>query len=171
MPTGEDSAAVASGPNPRKLRIGLERHREGRLLARLREPRLHPELHGSMARIAPLLDLELIALDRACCTGAGVIAEHNQELADTLNARTFALAQQTDERDDDEHLLHLPGRDERVPGAARREHAVPRAHQRQPHRRALSYEKGIVNKNLLWVLVEDLGLDELRSRVRRPLPG
>jgi succinate dehydrogenase / fumarate reductase cytochrome b subunit len=25
--------------------------------------------------------------------GAGVIAEHNQELADTLNARTFALAQ------------------------------------------------------------------------------
>src|SRR5213082_3561570 len=55
-----------------------------------------PELHGSMAKVAPLLDLELIELDRACCTGAGVIAEHNQELADTLNARTFALAQQVD---------------------------------------------------------------------------
>ena len=55
-----------------------------------------PELHGSMAKVAPLLDIELIELDRACCTGAGVIAEHNQELADTLNARTFALAQQTD---------------------------------------------------------------------------
>ena len=55
-----------------------------------------PELHGSMAKVAPLLDIELIPLDRACCTGAGVIAEHNQELADTLNARTFALAQQTD---------------------------------------------------------------------------
>src|SRR6516162_9771895 len=54
-----------------------------------------PELHGSMAKVAPLLDIELIALDRACCTGAGVIAEHNQELADALNARTFALAQQT----------------------------------------------------------------------------
>src|SRR6204780_5515010 len=55
-----------------------------------------PELHGSMARIAPLLDIELIALDRGNCCGAGVISEHNQELADTLNARTFAMAQQTD---------------------------------------------------------------------------
>ena len=53
-----------------------------------------PELHGSMAKVAPLLDLELVALDRANCTGCGVIAEHNQELADTLNARTFAFAQQ-----------------------------------------------------------------------------
>jgi succinate dehydrogenase / fumarate reductase cytochrome b subunit len=55
-----------------------------------------PELHGSMAKVAPLLDIELVQLDRACCTGAGVIAEHNQELADTLNARTFALAQQVE---------------------------------------------------------------------------
>ena len=52
-----------------------------------------PELHGSMAQVAPLLDIELVELDRASCCGAGVIAEHNQELADTLNARTFALAQ------------------------------------------------------------------------------
>ena len=70
-----------------------------------------PELHGSMAKVAPLLDIELVELDRACCTGAGVIAEQNQELADTLNARTFALAQQVERRgDDDEHLLHVPGR-------------------------------------------------------------
>src|ERR687892_721743 len=53
-----------------------------------------PELHGSMAAVAPLLDIELVELDRANCCGAGVIAEHNQELADTLNARTFAMAQQ-----------------------------------------------------------------------------
>src|SRR5919107_527155 len=53
-----------------------------------------PELHGSMALVAPLLGIELVELDRAACCGAGVIAEHNQELADTLNARTFALAQQ-----------------------------------------------------------------------------
>src|SRR3954471_23019529 len=52
-----------------------------------------PELHGSVAKVAPLLDLELVELDRANCCGAGVIAEHNQELADTLNARTFAMAQ------------------------------------------------------------------------------
>ncbi len=53
-----------------------------------------PELHGSMALVAERLGIELVQLDRANCCGAGVIAEHNQELADTLNARTFALAQQ-----------------------------------------------------------------------------
>jgi succinate dehydrogenase / fumarate reductase cytochrome b subunit len=36
-----------------------------------------PELHGAMAKIAPLLDLELVELDRASCCGAGVIAEHS----------------------------------------------------------------------------------------------
>jgi hypothetical protein len=30
-----------------------------------------PELHGSMAKVAPLLDLELIELDRAACCGGG----------------------------------------------------------------------------------------------------
>ena len=54
-----------------------------------------PELHGSMALAAEELGIELVTLDRANCCGAGVIAEHNQELADTLNARTFALAQET----------------------------------------------------------------------------
>ena len=92
-----------------------------------------PELHGSMAKVAPKLDIELVELDRANCCGAGVIAEHNQELADTLNARTFAMAQGVDgRRRDDEHLLDLPGRAVGVPGAARRRHRLPRAHQRQP---------------------------------------
>ena len=54
-----------------------------------------PELHGSMALVAERLGIELVELDRANCCGAGVIAEHNQELADTLNARTFAMAQKT----------------------------------------------------------------------------
>src|SRR4029078_88107 len=48
-----------------------------------------------MALVADRLGIDLVTLDRANCCGAGVIAEHNQELADTLNARTFALAQQT----------------------------------------------------------------------------
>src|SRR5258708_25746079 len=33
----------------------------------------------------------------------------------------------------------------------------------------LSYEKGLSNKNLLWLLVEEIGLADLRSRVVRPL--
>jgi succinate dehydrogenase / fumarate reductase cytochrome b subunit len=49
-----------------------------------------PELHGSMELTAEALGIEMVTLDRANCSGAGVIAEHNQELADSLNARTFA---------------------------------------------------------------------------------
>ena len=95
-----------------------------------------PELHGSMAKVAPLLDIELVELDRACCTGAGVIAEHNQELADTLNARTFALAQQVDGA---ELMMNIcstcQGAQSRVPGAPRRQRRVPRARQRDARRR------------------------------------
>src|SRR5258708_10355636 len=128
-----------------------------------------PELHGSMAQVAPLLDIELIELDRAACCGAGVIAEHNQELADTLNARTFALAQQTD----GELMMNICSTcqgaqsecQERLDANTEyREHVNTHLVDE-----GLSYEKGITNKNFLWLLVEDFGLDELRSRVKRPL--
>jgi succinate dehydrogenase / fumarate reductase, cytochrome b subunit len=128
-----------------------------------------PELHGSMAKIAPLLDLELIELDRASCCGAGVIAEHNQELADTLNARTFALAQETDgalmmnicstcQGSQSECQERLDANSEY------REHINAGLADQ-----SLSYEKGIENKNLLWLLVEDVGLDVLKEKVKRPL--
>jgi len=129
-----------------------------------------PELHGSMAQIAPLLDIELVELDRAACCGAGVIAEHNQELADTLNARTFALAQQTGEPMMMNICSTCQGSQtecqERLDANAEYR-AIVNENLRDE---GLSYEKGgTVNKNLLWLLVEDLGLDELRSRVKRPL--
>jgi succinate dehydrogenase / fumarate reductase, cytochrome b subunit len=129
-----------------------------------------PELHGSMAKVAPLLDIELVALDRACCTGAGVIAEHNQELADTLNARTFALAQQVQGAD---LMMNICSTcqgaqtecQERLDANAEyREHVNGTLSEY-----GLRYETGLANKNFLWVLVEELGLDELRSRVKRPL--
>jgi succinate dehydrogenase / fumarate reductase cytochrome b subunit len=129
-----------------------------------------PELHGAMAKIAPLLDLELVELDRASCCGAGVIAEHNQELADTLNARTFALAQQV------ESAALMMNICSTCQGAQTecQERLDANADYREHVNRTLSddglqYEKGLTNKNLLWLLVEDMGLDELRSRVTRPL--
>ena len=128
-----------------------------------------PELHGSMAKVAPLLDIELVALNRGNCCGAGVIAEHNQELADTLNARTFALAQQTDgvmmmnicstcQGSQSECQQRLDANSEyrnRINDTLRSD--------------GLRYEKGVVNKNFLWVLVEDIGLDQLKTMVKRPL--
>jgi succinate dehydrogenase / fumarate reductase cytochrome b subunit len=130
-----------------------------------------PELHGSVDLVAPLLDIELVELDRACCTGAGVIAEHNQELADTLNGRTFALAQQVPGAD---LMMNICSTCQGAQSEVQERldaNAEYRAQINETLRETdgLTYEKGIVNKNFSWVLVEDIGLDKLRSLVKRPL--
>ncbi len=129
-----------------------------------------PELHGSMAAVAPLLDIELVELDRAACCGAGVIAEHNQELADTLNARTFALAQNVQGAD---LMMNICST---CQGA--QSECQERLDANTDYRdcingnlteEGLSYEKGLNNKNFLWLLVEEIGLDALKAKVKRPL--
>jgi succinate dehydrogenase / fumarate reductase, cytochrome b subunit len=129
-----------------------------------------PELHGSMAQVAPLLDIELVGLDRAACCGAGVIAEHNQELADSLNARTFALAQRVEGA---ELMMNICSTCQGAQSECQERldaSAEYRSHINENiSAEGLHYEKGLSNKNFLWLLVEEIGLDELRSRVKRPL--
>jgi succinate dehydrogenase / fumarate reductase cytochrome b subunit len=123
-----------------------------------------------MAKVAPLLDIELVELDRACCTGAGVIAEHNQELADTLNARTFALAQQVDGA---ELMMNICSTCQGAQSECQERldaNAEYRAHVNTTlSAEGLTYETGLTNKNFLWLLVEEIGLDKLHARVKRPL--
>src|SRR5688572_30161561 len=133
-----------------------------------------PELHGAVAKVAPMLDLQLGQLDRANRCGAGVIAEHNQELADTLNARTLAMAQSVDgamgmmnicstcqgaQSECQERLDADTAYREHING-----HSEPEG---------LTYERGGAwwYKNFLWLLVEDIGLDTLKEKVVRPLEG
>jgi len=134
-----------------------------------------PELHGAMAKVAPKLDIELVELDRANCCGAGVIAEHNQELVDTLNARTFAMAQKV------EGAAGMMNICSTCQGAQAecKERLDATDHYRDnvinPHiePEGLRYERDgdWWNKNFLWLLVEEIGLDTLRERVVRPLEG
>jgi succinate dehydrogenase / fumarate reductase cytochrome b subunit len=128
-----------------------------------------PELHGAMAAVAPLLDIELIELDRANCCGAGVIAEHNQELADTLNARTFAMAQQAG----GDLMMNICSTCQGAQSECQERLDASAEYRTQINAtlssEALHYEPGVINKNFLWVLVEEIGLDELRRKVRRPL--
>ncbi|HEY1689836.1 MAG TPA: CoB--CoM heterodisulfide reductase iron-sulfur subunit B family protein [Solirubrobacteraceae bacterium] len=133
-----------------------------------------PELHGSMAKVAPMLDIELVELDRGNCCGAGVIAEHNQELADTLNARTFALAQQVQGA---ELMMNICSTCQGAQSECQERldaNAEYRAHVNETlASEGLSYDKDpthpLTNKNFLWLLVEEIGLDKLRSLVTRPL--
>jgi len=132
-----------------------------------------PELHGSMAIVAEKLGMELVELDRANCCGAGVIAEHNQELADTLNARTFALAQQTGLA-----MMNICSTCQGAQSECQQRLDADSAYRAHINEvlsgQGLSYEKdkqGFTNKNFLWLLVEDYGLDRLREQVVRPLSG
>ena len=133
-----------------------------------------PELHGSMAWVAEKIGIELVTLDRANCSGAGVIAEHNQELADTLNARTFALAQQTGLS-----MMNICSTCQGAQSECQQRldaDSSYRAHINEVlSGQGLSYEKstdgGWNNKNFLWLLVEDYGLDRLKEQVVRPLSG
>jgi succinate dehydrogenase / fumarate reductase cytochrome b subunit len=129
-----------------------------------------PELHGSMALVAPLLNIELVPLDRASCCGAGVIAEHNQELADPLNARTFALAQQVEGA---ELMMNICST---CQGA--QSECQERLDANTDYRdhindtlsaEGLTYRRGITNKHFLWLMVEEIGLERIANLVRRPL--
>ncbi len=129
-----------------------------------------PELHGSMARVAERLGIELVELDRANCCGAGVIAEHNQELADTLNARTFAMAQKTGLA-----MMNICSTCQGAQSECQERLDADASYRDHINEvlapEGLRYEAGITNKNFLWLLVEDYGLDKLREQVKRPLRG
>jgi succinate dehydrogenase / fumarate reductase cytochrome b subunit len=129
-----------------------------------------PELHGSMALVADKLGIELVELDRANCCGAGVIAEHNQELADTLNARTFAMAQKTGVS-----MMNICSTCQGAQSECQQRLDADTAYREHINEvlapEGLHYERGVVNKNLLWLLVEDYGLDRIRELVVRPLSG
>jgi succinate dehydrogenase / fumarate reductase cytochrome b subunit len=129
-----------------------------------------PELHGAMAAVAEQLGIELVELDRANCCGAGVIAEHNQELADTLNARTFAMAQKTGLP-----MMNICSTCQGAQSECQQRldaDSSYRAHINEVlAAEDLRYEEGLANKNFLWLLVEDYGLERLKALVVRPLAG
>lgn len=131
-----------------------------------------PELHGSMAQVAPLLDIELVELDRAACCGAGVIAEHNQELADTLNARTFALAQQEIANGAD-LMMNICSTCQGAQSECQERLDANSEYRARVNEtigaEGLTYEKGISNKHFLWLMVEEIGLDAIKAKVKRPL--
>jgi succinate dehydrogenase / fumarate reductase cytochrome b subunit len=131
-----------------------------------------PELHGSMAKVAPLLDIELVELDRAACCGAGVIAEHDQELADTLNARTFALAQK-EIANGASLMMNICSTCQGAQSECQERldaNTDYRSHVNETlSAEGLTYEKGISNKHFLWLLVEEIGLDVVKAKVKRPL--
>ena len=127
-----------------------------------------PELYPAAMQVCQRLGIELEEMTGASCTGAGVLQEKNQLLGDVLNARTFAMAEKMDLpimticstcqgvmsqankrlKDDPDYLAKVNA---------------------ELAEEGLEYKGTAVPKHLLWVIIEDIGLDNIKNHITRPL--
>ena len=131
-----------------------------------------PELYAATIEVCKRLDIELDTdtMLGASCTGAGVLQEKNQRLGDTLNARTFAMAERTGLP-----LMTICSTCQGVMAQANKRLKGDADYLAEVNadlaEEGLKYEGTVEPKHLLWVLVEDIGLDNLKAKVVHQLSG
>ncbi|PZC45797.1 MAG: succinate dehydrogenase / fumarate reductase cytochrome b subunit [Chloroflexi bacterium] len=126
-----------------------------------------PELYTSSIKVCEKLGIELAELEDVGCTGAGVLSS---EISDPINARTLAKAEQMG--------VPLMTICSTCTGVI----ALANVRLQDPEYRdkinreflaedGLEYKGTTEVKHLLWVLVEDVGLDVLTAASTQPLEG
>ena len=129
-----------------------------------------PELYPAAKLICQRLGIELQEMPGASCTGAGVLQEKNQFLGDTLNARTFAMAEELGLP-----IMTICSTCQGVMSQANHRMKTDPEYLAQINvhlaEEGLEYKGTAVPKHLLWIIMEDFGLDKLMPLVTRPLAG
>ncbi len=129
-----------------------------------------PELYPAAKLICQRLGIELQEMPGASCTGAGVLQEKNEFLGDALNARTFAMAE-----DLGLQIMTICSTCQGVMSQANyRMRNNPEYLARvnvELAQEGLEYKGTADPKHLLWIIVEDIGLDKLTEMITRPLGG
>src|SRR5208282_1018282 len=128
------------------------------------------ELDTSTQAVAGLFDIELTELENPGCTGAREFRAVSEQLHLTANGRILAQAERLGcdlVAVCDTCLLNLTETNRRLKTDATARDAVNRA--LASEHLAFKGEREV--KHFLWVLTEDLGEEELRERVVRPLRG
>jgi succinate dehydrogenase / fumarate reductase cytochrome b subunit len=128
-----------------------------------------PELYPAAVKVAEKLNLELRELTDVGCTGAGVLS---REVSDPINARTFAKAEQQGLST----IMTICSTCQGVMTQANHRLKNNPEYREQLNTKYLVEEgleyKGTVDvKHLLWVLMEDHSLDNLKRQIVRPLTG
>ena len=129
-----------------------------------------PELRITAAAVCDKLGIELEDLSLAPCTGSGILQARDLVYADTLNASTFAMAE-----DMGLPLMTICSTCQGVFSQARKRLKEKPDYLAQINQtleeQGMKYSGNLDVKHLLWVLVEDYGLDEVKKAVVKPLAG
>ena len=127
-----------------------------------------PELYPAARLICQRLDIELEEVRAWTCCGAGVMQEKNQLFGDTLNARTFAKAEQMGLT-----IMTICSTCQGVMSQANKRMRDDPDYLAQINsylaEEGLEYKGTAQVKHLLWILIEDYGMDKLLAHVTRPL--
>lgn len=129
------------------------------------------ELFNSTMLLADKLNIELIELTAASCCGASVVNDTNRDIGRVLNARTYAQAEALDLHD----IITICSTCTGHMRLANKE--LLESEERMTQANAIlgkfgaRYDGTVVVRHLLWMLIDDIGLDNLRKMVVRPLHG
>ena len=128
-----------------------------------------PELYQSTMKVLGRLEIEVVELERFNCCGAGVITEADPDLAYTLNARTLATAEKLGL-----DIMTICGTCQGVLGGINKllqgdEALRNRINLTLKESTGLEYQGTVEVKHLQWILVKDLGVEELARFVTHPL--
>ena len=129
-----------------------------------------PELYQSVMQVYPKLGIELEEMTTASCTGAGVLQEKDQRLGDALNARTFALAERKDLP-----IMTICSTCQGVMSQANYRLKNDPAYLAEINQvlgeEGLTY-RGTTNiRHFVWILLEDVGEEELKRHIKKSLAG
>ena len=129
-----------------------------------------PELYPSAKLICDRFGIELDEIHAWTCCGAGVMQEKNQLFSDTLNARNLAKAEQQGLT-----IMTICSTCQGVIAQANRRLLADPDYLAEINgylaEEGLEYKGTAEIKHLLWILIEDYGLDNLLPHVTRSLGG
>lgn len=127
-----------------------------------------PELYPAAKLICQRLDIELEEIHAWTCCGAGVMQEKNQIFGDTLNARMLAKAEQQGQT-----LMTICSTCQGVMGQANLRMKSDPEYLAKINsylaEEGIEYKGTTQVKHLLWVLIEDYGMEKLTPHITRPL--
>ena len=125
-----------------------------------------PELLSSSMAVLKALDIEVEELTKAGCTGAGVLQEKNPLLGDTINVRTLAMAEEKKL-----NIMTLCSTCQGVLSQANHKVKSDPKYLDQINEilkdEGYKYNGTTEVKHLLWILVEDYGLENIK--IEKPL--